>query len=95
MQAGAPGLRLREITMRFVRDFFEIFGDLEMLEAVVPDTSFLKHTAWKPPEAVRDPRGPIWPSATSIQGFLPELGRFQAGVVRERRRVLDGVRWRK
>ena len=41
------------------------------------------------------PRGPIWPSATSIQGFLPELGRFQAGVVRERGRVLDGVRWRK
>ena len=35
------------------------------------------------------------PSATSIQGFLPELGRFQAGVVRERGRVLDGVRWRK
>ena len=35
--------------------------------------------AWKPAEAVRDPRGPIWPSATSIQGFLPELGRFQAG----------------
>jgi hypothetical protein len=29
--------------------------------------------AWKPAEAVRDPRGPIWPSATSIQGFLPEL----------------------
>ena len=28
--------------------------------------------AWKPAEAVRDPRGPIWPSATSIQGFLPE-----------------------
>ena len=47
--------------------------------------------AWKPPEAVRDPRGPIWPSATSIQGFLPELGRFQAGAgVRERGRVLDG-----
>ena len=36
--------------------------------------------AWKPPETVRDPRGPIWPSATSIQGFLPELGRFEAGV---------------
>jgi hypothetical protein len=35
--------------------------------------------AWKPAEAVRDPRGPIWPSATSIRGFLPELGRFQAG----------------
>jgi len=30
--------------------------------------------------------------ATSIQGFLPELGRFQ---VRGRGRVLDGVRWRK
>jgi hypothetical protein len=29
--------------------------------------------AWKPAEAVRDPRGPIWPSATSIQGFLLEL----------------------
>jgi hypothetical protein len=29
--------------------------------------------AWKPAEAVRDPRGPIWPSATSIRGFLPEL----------------------
>jgi drug/metabolite transporter (DMT)-like permease len=24
-------------------------------------------------------RGPIWPSATSIQGFLPELRRFQGG----------------
>ena len=35
--------------------------------------------AWKPAEAVRDPRGPIWPSATSIQGFLPGLGRFEAG----------------
>jgi hypothetical protein len=35
--------------------------------------------AWKPAEAVWDPRGPIWPSATSIQGFLPELRRFQAG----------------
>ena len=35
--------------------------------------------AWKPAEAVRDPRAPIWPSATSIRGFLPELGRFQAG----------------
>jgi hypothetical protein len=33
--------------------------------------------AWKPVETVRDPRAPIWPSATSIQGFLPELGRFQ------------------
>jgi hypothetical protein len=33
--------------------------------------------AWKPAEAVRGPRGPIWPNATSIQGFLPELGRFQ------------------
>ena len=33
--------------------------------------------AWKPAEAVRDPRAPIWPSATSIQGFLPELRRFQ------------------
>ncbi len=29
--------------------------------------------AWKPAEAVRDPRGPIWPNATSLQGFLPEL----------------------
>ena len=28
---------------------------------------------WKPAEAVRDPPGPIWPSATSIRGFLPEL----------------------
>ena len=35
--------------------------------------------AWKPAEAVRDPRSPIWPSATSIQGFLPGLGRFEAG----------------
>ena len=35
--------------------------------------------AWKPAEAVRDPRGPIWPSATSIQGFLHGLGRFEAG----------------
>ena len=33
--------------------------------------------AWKHAEAVQDPRGPIWPSATSIQGFLPGLGRFQ------------------
>ena len=52
--------------------------------------------AWKPAEAVRDPRGPIWPGATSIQGFLPELGRFEAGFDGAcGGRVLDGVRWRK
>ena len=55
--------------------------------------------AWKPAEAVRDPQGPIWPSATSIRGVLPELGRFQSGFdgagLRGRGRVLDGVRLRK
>jgi len=30
--------------MRFVRDFFEIFGDLEMREAVAPETTIYIHT---------------------------------------------------
>ena len=34
--------------MRFVRDFFEIFGDLEMREAVAPETTIYIHTA-RPP----------------------------------------------
>ena len=46
--------------------------------------------AWKPAEAVRDPRGPIWPGATSIQGFLPELGRFSG---RGGARASEGVGW--
>jgi hypothetical protein len=45
--------------------------------------------AWKPAEAVWDPRGPI-PSATSIQG--PDYDDFSPGSTG---RVLDGVRWRK
>jgi hypothetical protein len=46
--------------------------------------------AWKHAEAVRDPRGPIWPSATSIPGFLPELRRFQDDF---RPRAREGVGW--
>jgi hypothetical protein len=51
--------------------------------------------AWKPAEAVRDPRAPIWPSATSIQGLLPSYDDFSPGSTVRGVRVLDGVRWRK